>query len=190
MPYIPDWEPLSDAVKRIMASSVEESEAKADLCHAIADRKISVRVILAGGKGVFSGGNVAPPVHLEPDDLDWGNSRPRAPWSIGPMLGQHYAWLDGWKKELFDRVEVSTADVLEKLCTVRAQAPVPLGGNEFKRKAVNDAITGIGVSDLSDLSQKARETKIKEYVKEKFGLSVSDRYIRDLFKEQKEAWRS
>jgi hypothetical protein len=190
MPYIPDWEPLPAAVKRIMASSVEESEAKANLCHAIADGKISVRVTLAGGKGAFSGGNVAPPAHLEPDDLDWDNSRPNAPWSIGPMPGQHYAWLDGWKKERFDRVEVSTADVLETLCTVPAQAPVPLGGNEFKRKAVNDAITEIGVFDLSDLSQKARETRIQEYVKEKSGLSVSDRYIRDLFKEQKEALRS
>ena len=87
MPYIPDWEPLAAALNRIVASNIEESEAKADLCHAIADRKISVRVTLAGGKGVFSTGNVGPPAHIEPQDFDWDNSRPKAPWSIGPMLG-------------------------------------------------------------------------------------------------------
>jgi hypothetical protein len=118
MPYIPDWEPLSAAVNRIMASGVEESEAKADLCNAIADQKISVRVTRARGKGVYSGGNVRPPVHLEPDDMDWDNSRPNAYWSIGPMLGQ-YGWLDDWEEKQIGRVEVSTADVLDTLCTPR-----------------------------------------------------------------------
>ena len=67
---------------------------------------------------------------------------------------------------------------------------MPLGRNEFKRKAVIDAITEIGAADLDDMSQKGREGRIQEYVKEKSGLSVSDRYIRNLFKEQKEARRS
>ena len=70
MPYIPDSEPLAAALNRIVASNIEESEAKADLCHAIADRKIIVRVTLAGGKGVFSTGNVGPPAHIfEPQEL-------------------------------------------------------------------------------------------------------------------------
>ena len=53
-----------------------------------------------------------------------------------------------------------------------------------------DAITEIGAADLDDMSRKGREAGIQEYVKEKSGLSVSDRYIRNLFKEQKEARRS
>jgi hypothetical protein len=117
MPYIPDWEPLSAALTRIIrVTGVEESEAKADLCNAIADKKISVRVTLARGKRVYAGGNVGPPVHLEPQDLDWDNSRPNASWMIGPMLGQ-YGWTDDWEKKQIDLVEVSTADVLDTLCT-------------------------------------------------------------------------
>jgi len=181
MPYIPDWELLGVALKRIMAFNVEESEAKADLCHAIADRKINVRVTLAGGKGVFSGGNVGPPVHLEPHDLDWDNSRPQAPWGIGPMLGEHYAWLDGWEKKRIDRVEASTADILKTLCA----GLTPLSVNELKRKAVNDAFKEIGLAKLTGMSQKEREALIQDHVKEKSKRIVSDRFIRELFKEQK-----
>jgi hypothetical protein len=156
MPYIPDWEPLSDAVKRIMASSVEESEAKADLCHTIADRKISVRVILAGGKGVFSGGNVAPPVHLDPKDLDWDNSRPRAPWKIGPALGQ-YGWLDDWKMEEITLVEVSTTEVIELLTAFSPQVQDEPSDDEIKQ-IILDIVTKDGsIPSQNNCADKVRE---------------------------------
>ena len=40
MAYTPDWEPLADALKRIVAAGSDEEEAKNDLCRAVADRKI------------------------------------------------------------------------------------------------------------------------------------------------------
>jgi hypothetical protein len=156
MPYIPDWEPLPAAVKRIMASSVEESEAKADLCHAIADRKISVRVTLAGGKGVFSGDNVAPPVHLDPKDLDWDNSRPKAPWKIGPALGQ-YGWLDDWKMEQINRVEVSTTEVTELLTAFSLQLQGQPSDDEL-RQLIRDIVTKNGsVPSQNNCADKVRE---------------------------------
>jgi len=113
MPYTPDWESLSSAVTRIKASGVEEGQAREDLCHAIADRKVAVRVTLVKSKQIFLGGNVRPPAHLKPNDLDWEHSRPSAPWWIGPVLGEHYFW-DGGQKDI-EFVEVSIAEVIEVL---------------------------------------------------------------------------
>ena len=118
MAYTPDWEPLADALKRVMATGSSEDEAKTDLCRAMTDRKIGVRVRIAasdrGMRGqVFSRGNVGVPPHLGPGDLDWVQSRPLKRWSIGPMPGQHYSWIGGWKDRPIDFIELSTADVAE-----------------------------------------------------------------------------
>jgi hypothetical protein len=57
--YTPDWEPLADALKRVVDSGISEDEAKPDLCRAVADHKIDVRVRIEksdpeiGGPGVF-----------------------------------------------------------------------------------------------------------------------------------------
>jgi hypothetical protein len=119
--YTPDWEPLADALKRVMATGVSEDEAKTDLCRAVADRKIDVRVSIAasdyGMRGrVFSDGNVRVPPHLRPGDLDWARSRPFGQWPIGPRRGEHYAWIGGWENRPLDLIELSTADVVEMLC--------------------------------------------------------------------------
>jgi hypothetical protein len=77
--YIPDWERLDAAVNRMAACGFDEGEATEDLCRAIADCRARVRVTLAKPKRIFSGGNVRPPAHLQPTDLDWEHSRPSAP---------------------------------------------------------------------------------------------------------------
>jgi hypothetical protein len=119
--YTPDWEPLADALKRVMMSGVGEDQAKADLCRAVSDRKIDVRVRIAAtdyvmGGRVFSDGNVGVPPHLKPEDLNWAQSRPFVQWSIGPKLGEHYFWIGGWDKRPLDLIEVSTRDVMSILC--------------------------------------------------------------------------
>jgi hypothetical protein len=93
-----------------MAAGASEDESKLDLCRAVADGKIRVRVRIAGsGNRVFSGGNVRVPPHLGPSDFDWARSRPLAQWYIGPKLGQHYYWNGG--PETLDLIELSTSDV-------------------------------------------------------------------------------
>lgn len=119
MAYTPDWEAIADALKRVMATGTTEDEAKTDLCRALADRKIDIRVrIAASGYGrqrqVFSDGNVGVPPHLSPNDVDWTQSRPLGPWLIGPKLGEHYSW--NWENRPLDLIEVSTADVIAVLC--------------------------------------------------------------------------
>src|SRR5262249_28189331 len=96
-------------------------EGKTDLCRAVADRKINIRVRIAASdyemRGrVFSDGNVRVPPHLKPGDLDWAQSRPLGQWSIGPRPGQHYAWIGGWENWPLDLMGIWTADVVEILC--------------------------------------------------------------------------
>lgn len=118
MAYIPDWEPLADALKRVMATGASEEEAKTDLCRAVADGKIRVRVRIATSHykrgSVFSGGNVVVPAHLAPRDFDWARSRPIAQWRIGPRIGEHYFWNS--ENLPLDFIELWTADVAQVLC--------------------------------------------------------------------------
>jgi hypothetical protein len=112
--YTPDWEPIADALKRAVATGFSEDEAKTDLCRAVADRNIDVRVTIATTGQVFWDGNVGVPPHLKPSDLDWVHSRPFAQWPIGPRPGEHYEW--NWRDRLIDLIELSTSDVLRILC--------------------------------------------------------------------------
>jgi hypothetical protein len=131
MAHIPDWLPLPEALQRVMAMGVGEEEAKTDLCRALADRKIDVRVRIAASHKVFSDGNVGVPPHLSAGDLDWVKSRPRAQWSIGPRLGEHYVWLDGWKNHSLDLIELSTVDIIEFLGGREAKdGTVPIAARE------------------------------------------------------------
>jgi hypothetical protein len=119
MAYVPDWERLSDGVKRVVATGVAEDEAKSDVSRAIADRKIRVRLTVAveadvlmtwhqmvakaQGLGAdpnhsaysvecFEGASIKVPSHLTPDDFDWQNSRPLKPWQIRPHGGRLNEW--------------------------------------------------------------------------------------------------
>ena len=61
-----------------------------------------------------------------------------------------------------------------------------LGSNVHKRQAVDAEIKRLGVPVLVTMSQKERELKIIEAVKERHAEDVSDRYVRGLFAEAKE----
>jgi hypothetical protein len=104
-----------------MATGLSEEQAKTDLCRAMADQKIGVRVRVATTTGhylrgkIFSNGNVCVPPHLSVSEFDWVGSRPLTRWLIGPRLGEHYAWLSGWESQPLDLVELWTAGVIEVL---------------------------------------------------------------------------
>jgi hypothetical protein len=115
--YVSEWEPLAKALTRVRAFGGIEHQAKVDICNAVSDRKIAIRVViddshrLDGGK-TYLGGNVGVPPRLNPADFNWARSRPLNPWSIGPMLGQHYSWPNGWEDRPISLIELSTADVI------------------------------------------------------------------------------
>ncbi len=123
MAYVSDWERLPDALKRVMASGIEEDEAKQDLCNAIADRKIEIRGLVAKEEGLGSfgervvgtvrhGGEIEIPSHLSSRDFDWDNSRPVSPWQESPI---HNSVVFAARRHL-EWIEVFTADVTNLLC--------------------------------------------------------------------------
>jgi hypothetical protein len=131
--YIPDWERLPDAVKRVMATGLTECEAKLDLCHAISDRKIKIRFLVAKEEGfgsfgeivqgtVRQGSNVDIPSHLDPRDFDWLQSRPRKPWR--DIRGGFSALETHW---WFEWIEVSRDDVTRVLCGAESGHESPEG---------------------------------------------------------------
>jgi hypothetical protein len=115
--HTPDWEWLADALNRVVAIGIHESEAKIELCKAVADRKIAVRVKIAASetgipRSLFYDDNVQVPPHLKPDDFDWEQSRPRQRWPVGPVGPQSYTYpYWEWKRRQVDLVELATSDV-------------------------------------------------------------------------------
>ena len=90
---LPKWERLSEALQRVMGTSVSEKQAKRDLCNVLADRKIRLRLFFMWrptsqdflARRGLSGTNVhrVPkdkiPGILKLSDFDWTRSRIRKP---------------------------------------------------------------------------------------------------------------
>ena len=55
MAYVPDWERLTDALKRVKVAGVSEDVAKIGITQAIADQKIRVQLTIAPGSADIFG---------------------------------------------------------------------------------------------------------------------------------------
>jgi hypothetical protein len=154
--YVPEWEPLADALTRVMTSGVNEQQAKIEICQAIADKKIDIRVEIekaapdVGGK-TLSGRNIDVPPRLHPDDFDWVQSRPLKPGETGPDSSnpsERYYSLWSWKPRSINFLEVRTSDVTAVLCTVTPQTKslnlAPRAKISAAIKAVYDAADSAG----------------------------------------------
>jgi hypothetical protein len=171
-----------------MAAGIEEDEAKTDLCRAMADRKINVRVTIAAtdygmGGQVYSDGNVRVPRHLKPSDLDWAQSRPSGHWRIGPRLGEHYSWITGCDNRPIDLIELRTDDVAEVLrsagsnnATSQRTRPNSNLGGGAKTIAIEQAIDQLWPNGIipKGLSAKERDNQIISKVKENKGSLAAD----------------
>ena len=119
MRYTPDWEPLSDALKRVIAAGASEAEAKTDLCRAVAEGNIRVQVTIVASEdrlagAVFSGQRVRVPAHLNPDDFDWERSHPHRPWPVGGSVVGPESYYDPyrtWERGQIGLIKLATADV-------------------------------------------------------------------------------
>jgi hypothetical protein len=89
----PVWKRLGDALAPLTAIGIDEAQSKRNICRAIADHRIKIRLCVARKKGINSFGKrsafAAPrsdeieiPKKLEPNDFDWQQSRPLKPWQV------------------------------------------------------------------------------------------------------------
>jgi hypothetical protein len=147
MAYVPYWEPLLDALRRVIgAVDVSEDEAKLAISRAIACRKIQVRVtvksdpdpmrwnqMVAEGIGsnpnhsipageCFEGANIGVPSQLTPLDFDWQTSRPIKPWQIGPRDWRSIGRTFVWPRRIVSRIEARIADVTRLIDEVAKSA--------------------------------------------------------------------
>jgi hypothetical protein len=118
-PYVPAWERLPDAIKRVTAGGRPKDQAQTELCQAIADRTVKIRGKLerhttrhlSASDTVLQGTDFQVPVEIRPAELDWGRSRPLKPWMVrrGSFSPPGY-WDLEW-------IEVCTADVTNVFCS-------------------------------------------------------------------------
>ncbi len=122
-----EWESLAAALSRLLLGGLNGSEAKADLCYAIANRKIDVRAHCTNGC-MLKGNDIDVPTLLNPEDFDWPQSQPRKPWQSRPTVADHYET----RNVMIDvsLVELRTEDVTRVLGFRTDTAVASTGSND------------------------------------------------------------
>jgi hypothetical protein len=122
--YVPEWEILAHALGRVLAMGLDLEQAKQQICAAISDLAIPVRVEIDKAErdipGMIRKGRwqVQPPPRLRPEDLDWVDSKPRGAWNTGPDGVENYAvvrW--GWRPRRIAMLELWTDAVIRIFCS-------------------------------------------------------------------------
>jgi hypothetical protein len=113
------WLSLADAVGRLVAPGVQEAKAEADICDAIAEKRLRLRVYTGDGNDgrlqptVHEFADVDIPVELNLNRLDWAHSRPAVlhPWRIRSTES-----VDEWQARDVILIEASVEDFVVELC--------------------------------------------------------------------------
>jgi hypothetical protein len=127
MPYVPEWERLSDAAAPVMkATGIPKEAAQDDICRAIAERAIEIR-IKPERRAVDSfytsevhyGEDFQIPAEINREGIDWNRSRPTKTWLVRRGIGLPAGpWHIEW-------IKVFVPDVTRKLCSAATAESVP-----------------------------------------------------------------
>ena len=118
MDWRPEWEPLADALKRVIDAGTLPERARHRICTDIAQDQIRICPYVASETTGKPDVRLRSPMHyrvphrLEPGDFDWENSRPLQPWSVN-RTGHGYGWEDAPIK----LIDLKTDDVIDRLCS-------------------------------------------------------------------------
>lgn len=117
MVYISKWEELREALARVMATGIGEDAAKRDICNALGDGNISVRIRRSSDPEWRVSKDVFIPPRLYPDDFCWFLSR----WQYTNPLHRYQLGLcqdlpDGLRLWDAATIELCREDVTNALC--------------------------------------------------------------------------
>lgn len=158
--YRRKWEPIGDALRRIVDAELPEEEAKIALCEEISDGRISLRQELAADhsrglpKDKFDG--LPRGARLSPEDIDWTNSRPSEPlspiWTHASRgLGEPVTLFTHEKGYLIDRtvevIKVRSADVTRIFCSTEKGVNTLTPASPLERKDGGDVNRPMGTHD-------------------------------------------
>jgi hypothetical protein len=151
--YKPTWEPIGDALDRIAAAGNPKTQAKSDLCLAISDRKITVRLhvisppSLGSRKQLLESPMLDVPRKLVPSDIDWRRSRPANPADLwidvsrrpGEFNMIHLERFRPFMGSIAELIEVRVADVVGIFCNPCdvAKQPDPILAEQHPNRTFN-----------------------------------------------------
>jgi hypothetical protein len=175
MPYIPNWEPIYIALKRMILAGQSEAQAKLDLCGIIADRKIELRAIVQGTdseeeRTVTTPFSLRHPLRLNPDEMDWENSAPKNVWEVnnfGFFLRQKIILLEILTSDL-RKLFPSTYELKHEVVKSTGKANMPSHAEAERKYAQRRETLGVGApTEAEDLKWGASEgisqSRIKEF---------------------------
>jgi hypothetical protein len=122
------WLSLADAVGRLVARGVQEAKAKADICTAIAEKRLRVRVHADDGNdserqpAIHEFADVDIPIELNLNRLDWAHSRPAA---LYPWRTRSTESVDEWQAPDVTLIEASVEDFVVELCNDISSVRLP-----------------------------------------------------------------
>jgi hypothetical protein len=201
--YTAKWEPINKALQRIAAAGLSKKEAKRDLCHAIADREIEIRLHLAAdhlrSPKILSSPALDIPPHLSPTDIVWPSSRPSRHSQLftGPSqrLGEPVSMYIQNSRDLMGRtvdlIEVYVADVTKAFCNTESQPEAkPAAGSLMPSANKSAKFTGVmlAIKELwpegipAGLTAKDRNLQIRRWQRENNLSQSSDRTIQRALK--------
>jgi hypothetical protein len=181
---VPVWETLAAALRRVVAAGSKKAEAKRGLCSAMADKAITIRLVLAADKRLnlpelsASGAELDLPARLLPGDIDWKRSRPIKPWPLPRRSHSEFMLVHASRvAHLVDRtieaIEVRSSDVSRIFIGPATQVVPKAARASLSRKSasgaktrgINEALASLWPDGLPDgLIAKDRNNQIRQYL--------------------------
>ena len=136
---LPRWGKLPEVISRCTSAGMTEHEAKVWICQAIGHGAVDIRArlgkhvngISTAHKIVLKGSDFHVPTEIQPDQLDWNQSRPTKPWVVRrESFRPHGGWNLDWIKLSLAQVSELLGDSKEAPPASVSYEAIPVNRNQ------------------------------------------------------------